>query len=104
KVLPASLEAFYIGRHPAPDWEPFQKLDDRFPTGNLFKARQNRADRAARPATRRPKPGTRPEGVGLSVVLDAKKFREKKCNPAIGGINGPFSATCQFIRNRAAES
>ncbi|MGA3084286.1 MAG: hypothetical protein ABSE95_05775 [Thermodesulfobacteriota bacterium] len=28
KVLPASLEAFYIGRHPAPDWEPFQKLDE----------------------------------------------------------------------------
>jgi hypothetical protein len=25
--------------------------------------------------TRRPKPGTRPEGVGLNVVFDAKKSR-----------------------------
>jgi hypothetical protein len=27
------------------------------------------------PDTRRPKPGTLPEGVGLSVALYAKKFR-----------------------------
>jgi hypothetical protein len=27
------------------------------------------------PVTRRPKPGTRPEGMGLSIAPDAKKFR-----------------------------
>jgi len=32
-----------------------------------------RRSRAARPATRRSKPGTRPEGVGLSIVFYAKK-------------------------------
>jgi len=29
--------------------------------------------RQSRPATRRSKPGTRPEGVGLSIVFYAKK-------------------------------
>ncbi|MGA3085229.1 MAG: hypothetical protein ABSE95_10585 [Thermodesulfobacteriota bacterium] len=71
KVLPASVEAFYIGRHPAPDWEPFQKLDDRFPTGNLFKARQSRADRADRPATRRPKS----YGIRMDASSGARQSR-----------------------------
>jgi len=67
----------------------------------------------SRSDTRRPKPGTCPEGVGLSIVFYAKKSRgmsrtlkyvaislprrkagRDEGNPAVGGIDGSFSTTC----------
>jgi len=53
------LGGLYMGRHTASEWMPFF---------NSTKSND-------RPATRRPKPGTRPEGVGLSVAIYAKKSR-----------------------------
>jgi hypothetical protein len=52
--------------------------------------------------SRRPKQGTRPEGVGLSVALDAKKFQGKRrtykyvamTRDEGNALDGPFSAIC----------
>jgi len=57
--------------------------------------------------TRRPKPGTRPEGVGLSVVFYAKKSRGMSrtlkyvamTRDEGNAVDGPFSTTCLDMNN-----
>jgi len=47
--------------------------------------------------TRRPKPGTRPEGVGLSVAFYAKKSRELRAIPPLAGLMDLFQQPVNTI-------